>query len=703
MLNQIRKFIAQAIYPRQKNSMSLPNQFLRHGNKGMRPDWTQVIMNDEDFYTGYSYAAIRNRSNAVAMTALDHTKTKSKTDDFQHPYLDIIEKSPSFTNYQFWFTISTYLDLEGVFYLMAVRNASQERFGSINYFKLLNPYFVRRVTKKNGSGVGEIGGYIEAKNGYWREIPKEMIIEIRELNPFDWSKPFAITDAAGESQFTLKTAGDWTRHALQGNINAPGIVSTDIVLEDEEFDNFMARIRGHKKGEPIGANGKGAISWESMTTDLGKSGLKDINEMKVQELLSISGVSKTMMGIEQSGTTRETAKVQKDLLTEGQVIPRIQLINDALNQDYINHYPDEYNKNGALIYIDNPLKTDHEADLKETEVKQKRADLYTQLVGKGYDSKLVSQYIKGEIDIDQLGEPDPKKVIPQSKKDKSDDEGDNSLGSKKKINSKIDNNISGQIQQQEGALRNAITNIEDRMAANSIARIEKKTANNQFEDTFNEESDVITKQEKKDYINELELILVGFMGIVINLKGREVMRDRVGQYSLPGIFKLDNKIDKYIQQTSKKTAASHIDTVANDLYQTARDAALRGLSQREIINEVKQKYASVITETRAKTIARTETNRAFTRAQFEADTQFIKQNKLSKKAYKQWRTRSDNPCPFCQKMEAMGKIPFGEAFADIGDNIDVDGKKLGVNFEKVEAGNLHPNCNCIYELVIELE
>ena len=139
----------------------------------------------------------------------------------------------------------------------------------------------------------------------------------------------------------------------------------------------------------------------------------------------------------------------------------------------------------------------------------------------------------------------------------------------------------------------------------------------------------------------------------------------------------------------------------DDLYKIAYEAAQKGMSQIEIINEIKNKYSYDISETRAKTVARTETNRAFTRAQYEADKQFVEQNGLEGKVFKQWHTRSDNPCEFCQALEDEGLVPFEDTFRDIGQSITVDGKSLDVNFESLEAGNAHPNCSCDYELVIK--
>lgn len=692
MFNKIRQTLSRIIY---KNSVSLGNQFLRYGGNGMAPNWQEVIMNDSDLYKGYSYAAIRNRSNAVARIATEHIKTESdsKEKEFKHPYLGIISKSSTFSDYKFWSDISTYLDLEGVYYLLAIRNFSKTKVGKIQEFKLLNPYNIRRIINPETL---EVSGYVETRKGLVREIPAQMIIEVRELNPFDPDKEFSMTDAAKESQFTLRTANDYTRSTLKNDINAPGIISTDVILKPEEFKNFTNRIKNHTKGEPIFGNGAGAITYTAMMSDLSKAALDKVNDMSRDELFAVSGVSKTIMGIEQSGTTRETAKVQKDLLAEGQVIPRIKLITDALNQDYKNGYPNEDKGVNARMIIDNPLGVDHEAEQKDIEVKDTKLDLYQKLLDEGYPKDKAAQYVKGEIDIDGLGEPKkPEVILPIETTPPDDSIPVNKMPSIKVINQ-------GVVSQQEGALKNAVVNIQEQLVMNAINRVDKK-GKNQFET----EGEVITKTEKKDAFNDLLMVLTGFYGITMLLKGQEVMRDRLGEFALSGDFTLNKSIKKYIKKIAQKVSDSHIETIANDIFKTAQEAALKGLSQEQIIAEIKHKYSSQLVESRAKVIARTETNRAFTRAQFEADQQFIDQNGLTHRAFKQWHTRSDNPCPFCQSLEDEGPQPFDDAFRNIGDDIIVgkgdDKKVLRVDFETLEAGNAHPNCSCDYELIIQDE
>lgn len=701
-INDIRKRVATIIDP-DKNAMTLAREFFKNGNGRLLPSWKRTIVGDEDVYKGYPYAAINARSNLVARTAIENIKTYHKKmdanekEEYVHPYLSVVDQSPTFSNYEFWKTISVYLDLEGIFYLMAIRAFDEEsgRYGNVTEFKLLNPYRIRRVVDQQ---TGELGGYVEQKYGMTREIPKEMIIEIKELNPFNHDTPYSMTDAVKDSQSTLITAGDYTRNALDGNVNAPGIITTDVQLSTEEFQNFVNRVVNHTKGEPIFGNGSGAIKYESMATDLDKAALKDVNEIGRDELLAVTGMSKTVMGIEQSGTTRETSRVQRELNMEIHILPRIQEIIDPLNQDYKNNYKNEYSKKEALLFVENPMQSDHEADIKEAEAKQKRYDLYDKMVAQGYDPEVAQKYVLGEIDLDKVGEPvnEPREVqqtpiqIVQ--------------GLNKAVNALSSENNQSLIQQQQGSLRNAVINAESQLVASAIHKITRRVKNaakNDIDIEFNDETDIITKKDKNEIMRELSMVLGAFYGIVLNLEGQKVARKRSDQYQLPAQFNLSRDVTSYIKDLSKKVSESHVDTVLSDVLVTARESALRGDTLEELASSIRKKHNETITKTRAQTIARTETNRAFTRAQYEADKQFVEQNDLAGKVYKQWRTRSDNPCPMCESLAREGKIPFDKAFRNLGDTIVADGKTIDVNFESLEAGNAHPNCSCIYELIIE--
>ena len=80
------------------------------------------------------------------------------------------------------------------------------------------------------------------------------------------------------------------------------------------------------------------------------------------------------------------------------------------------------------------------------------------------------------------------------------------------------------------------------------------------------------------------------------------------------------------------------------------------------------------------------------------------------RAYKQLRSRTGTPCVHCEYLINKPAIPFMKNFADLGTTLSAtetkeDGtvkvKSLPINWEPVSAGNVHPNCNCEYVLIIK--
>lgn len=403
---------ALAAFKKTKQGVD-PNAFLKYGSRRMPSTWSTPEITDEDFYTGYGFAVINKRANRSVVLGKKYLFTDAKEEIVNqandkgerivHPYLTLIKDSTDFSERDFWYDISTYLDLEGIYYLMAVRAVTTSgRVGNIQYFSLLNPYWIRQVVNQKG----ELGGYVEhnPEKGE-RLIRKELIIPIKLLNPFNPNKAYSLADAARDSQFTMKQANDFARESIDGNLNAPGILSSAIELPDDQFDNFVSRIKNHGRGEPLFGNGSGTIAWTDMQTDLDKAALDKINSINRDTLLAISGLSKTGVGVEESGTGREVSRTQKDDFTENAVMPQIENIIDALNLDYRKYYADEYAKNKFIITLDNPLETDRDAEQADVEIRDSQFTLAQSLIAKGYDREIAYKYAKGLIDITDLGEP----------------------------------------------------------------------------------------------------------------------------------------------------------------------------------------------------------------------------------------------------------------------------------------------------------
>jgi copper chaperone CopZ len=315
-------------------------------------------------------------------------------------------------------------------------------------------------------------------------------------------------------------------------------------------------------------------------------------------------------------------------------------------------------------------------------------ETYSKLIQRGVDNETAAKYVKGEVELEDL-KLKPVEIVEKPADDKKNDDGSDNKA-------KVINKGSDILRQQETSLKNQIQNVEGELVGKMLINLK---------DTYKKknalkESELIDKEEKNSTINEFALFLATFYGIIFNFKGPEVARDRALEYSLPAQFIFNSEVKKKIKELANKVADSHINTVIDDVYKIAKDAALDGKGLSEIEDLITQKYGTQISETRATTIARTETNRAFTIAQYEADKQFVKENELEGRVFKQWHTRSANPCEFCKTLESEGPVPFANNFRSIGDTMVVGDKVLNIEFDHLQAGNAHPNCACDYELIL---
>lgn len=794
-----------------------PNAFLKYG-KTMPSTWSTPRITDEDFYTGYGFAVINKRANRSVVLGKKFLYTEAKEEIIEeansantrimHPYLELIHDSVDFSERDFWYDISTYLDLEGIYYLMAVRTVtSSGKVGNIQKFTMLNPYWVKPVINSKG----ELGGYAESNPHMGnRIIPKEMIITINLLNPFDPTKTYSLADAARDSQFTMKQANDFARESIDGNLNSPGIISSAIELPDDQFDNFVSRIKNHGRGEPLFGNGSGTISWTDMQTDLDKAALDKINSINRDALLAVSGTSKTGVGVEESGTGREVSRTQKDDFTENAVMPQIENIIDALNLDYKKNYNDLYQKNKYIISLDNPLETNKDAEQADVDIRDSQFALQQALVMKGYSVEIASKYAKGLVDITDLGEPteteklDPVEPITPDPKDGNlevtdppadpptessyedktfeayegypipvkqylgehadqfepiTEEGSfiySTVPIKKAVITDLkehNNKLIALVDENTFITLGAFTSNADKTAI--VAKLKKRYTNQpvavkkKFEHQHNDVAEVIknavfdkqtaigestaqlqaSAQAAEDkmyqfYVNELSsgntspkaevsqydyglalpfaVYFTVMFPIYASYQVQKTADDLKITDELP-VVALTQEVKATIDEFARKDANSHIKTLKTDLENALAIITGRTSDTQAIKAQFEQAYQQIRAR-RSLAIANNAASRIFNISQYEADLQFLTRAGLIKQAFKQLFSLTGDPCPFCASLIAetnANPVPFTSNFANMGDVLEAEGKTYALDFESIIAGNVHPNCNCAYRLIVE--
>ena len=636
----LKSRIVNALGGEMKTTNARSNDFLKYGNRNrnispLAADWSEIKMTDQDMYRGYSYAVIQKRANKVATLAktnLDTWVTPEALDIFQkheqeplHPYLKVIEDSVKFSEKQFWKTISIYLDLAGRYYLGVVRKYAPSSSNNlpdittdVQEFILLNPYEIRRVINADG----KVAGYIERKSdGRYREWPLHQIIEMREMNPFDNDSYWAMTDAAKEAVYTLNKSGDYTRQSLNGNIDAPGIITTDVLLSDEDFENFRQRVVQHTKGEPLFGNGAGAIAWNSMQVDLDKAALMDINEINRTALFAVSGTSKTSLGIEQSGTTRETARVQSEQFVSDTAQPRLEDIIDFLNLDYKQHYKSDYDKVGYTIEVKSAVGADYDTDAKAVALRKEQFSLAQELIYAGYTQESAYAYAQGDIELQDLeqgkmpqmpgsdqesgegGEPTPPEPT----------EPETPSGAEEEPVVEEEQEVKGKIRV-DNVEPNSNLEVDDPfLAENSKEHSENctcchnsfdlddyekqlpedeqtefdKAYNSMLEDirkveklackyaeqnvTINsfDESDIIQKKQKNYLTTKLTKIFNKYWAILFPLFAQNQISRRNIEFNENQAFVYDNQLQEMVENNAKEVAKGHVDTILGDILEAS--------------------------------------------------------------------------------------------------------------------------------------
>jgi hypothetical protein len=294
------------------------------------------------------------------------------------------------------------------------------------------------------------------------------------------------------------------------------VYSTDVILDNDRFELFKARIKGTDKGEPIIANGAGAVNWQSTQIEMDKAALDKVNQVSLDHLLAVTATSKTSLGIEQSGVTRDTSKVMRDQLTSDAGIPLLTFIIEALNQDYKRYYPAEYRKNQYRLYIDSPLKTDREAEEKDIKNRGLSLDLYQSLVNRGYDRAIASKFAAGEITLEELGEPTKPPVeapvAPVTPPAPAADEAKKPAEPKntRPVNNQLAASDVSQLSSQEASLQNTISQVEEQLALAVINEVDKNV--------YDETSEVIAERDRKEQERQLTTALLVFYSLVVRCR-----------------------------------------------------------------------------------------------------------------------------------------------------------------------------------------
>ncbi len=386
------------------NKNSIATDFLRRGNFKTRQDIElDQKYNPEMTVNGWMFAALNARSDAFGEFCEENIITESKKgENLYHPYLQLIEESKEIPEYEFWKRAISDYDNYGQMYFFILRRVVYDKNGEIEHIGLptridiLNASKMTILTKN-----GKIVGYKEQIDStHKREYSADQIIRVINPHPRDPEVPYSIYDAAKDYQYTINKGTEFAQNALINNMNTPGILSTTEVLNDEEYDNLISRINSHEPGKAIVTDGTGNLTYTSISQSLDQAALPTLTDLSRQTIFAVTGTSKTVLGIEESGVTRDTSKVQDRKFIKRAIAPVAKRVVSAFNFDYRVKYPELYKQNQVKMVI-KPLYDAQETQ-EQFDTQKKLFDDITEIVYSGYTKESAEDFMYGDISFTDL-------------------------------------------------------------------------------------------------------------------------------------------------------------------------------------------------------------------------------------------------------------------------------------------------------------
>lgn len=604
------------------NQTEWSNDFLRNGSYKAR---TAVALDKKSepelTIQGWMYAALTVRADSFAEFCEENIITEN---DFKevavHKYLDLIENSNKEPEYEFWHSVISDYDIYGEVFLFVLRRVVYDeendpyrpgrKIKTLHHIGL--PTAIEVLDAKNVAVLknvhGDIVGYREMVDPtHKREFLPEQVIHIMNPYPLNRRRPYSIYEAALDYQYTINKGTEFAQNALVNNMNTPGILSTTETLNDEEYDNLVSRINGHEPGKVIVTDSMSGVEYKPMTQEIDKAALPDLNEVSRQTIFAVTGTSKTILGIEESGTTRDTSKVQEKKFIKRTIAPVAKRVIAALNFDYRKYYREYWKSNHVKLIIKaiyDPVET------QEIFTTQKLLfDSCNEIVDAGYTKESAEEFLYGDLNYTELEEEEVKEedISDEEQHDSEDSENSEKNGSSQddstSENSKKNNKIALNAHfSNEGVIDDYGQYVESKISSrkqqflSEIKSIQLEAINNAISHlTVNElsEENITTKKERTTIFDKLyEAIKKYWLFLVPIIGSNRLQEDEENtQYKRKSPINLlgTSWIQKDIDKNAGKAAKSHTDTIYKTIVNAGKKAEEKIFS-RLFADYYKKKY-----------------------------------------------------------------------------------------------------------------
>lgn len=284
-------------------------------------------------FIGWVYActdAIAERLADIDLF-LEYNKNGQWTRVEKHPAMDLLHAVNPFTTFNdLFYATEAFQQLNGNTFWKIVYNKG----GQPCELWVLDPTRINSIKDKDKF----ISGYEYAPEGASKMIfrPQE-IIHFKRFNPTDMWRGLGTVSAAALAIDTDKYSIEWQRNFF-GNAAMPsGILSTDQVMQQDQYDrvkfNWDTKFKGVPNAHKL-AILEGGLKWTNVTPASREMQFTESRKNLRDEILGYFGVPKPVLGILED-VNLASADAADTLFNKFKVRPRMRFHVGVLNESYL--------------------------------------------------------------------------------------------------------------------------------------------------------------------------------------------------------------------------------------------------------------------------------------------------------------------------------------------------------------------------------
>jgi HK97 family phage portal protein len=707
------------------------NQFAIYRPSVGRIDPAKALANNR----GYVYAAV----NAIAREVMNidwrlfEVTGKDHEEQSEHAALDLLDSvNDTMTGPELKYLLSSHLDLTGnaYWYLEGVKN-------DLDKPKAIYPMDPSKVRP-----VLDMTTWPYQLKGYKMKLEnKEIVFKPYEVIHFRLPDPSNMYEGVGPVQAGAEFidndnyAMEFNRKFFTNGARPSGFLESEMV-SDVQIETlklgFASMHEGIDNMNRIAVLPKG-VKWVPAGANPKDMDFKNLSENMRDRILSIFGVSKTILGTAESDTNRATAETADYVFSKRVIKPRMQLICSFLNERLIPRYGDDL----YITFLD-PVPEDRAARTTEMQVAVGSQPVLTideareQFMGLGPvdgGDKLMSPNTMGAVEDKTAPVADPEKKPPAAS-DQDDDEEDDS---KKTIKAANGQRVAFRPVRTKLQARAKSRNVIGKELGEKIKEILEDAANHptkKFETTkemdeasWKEFSERTTKAEneikesvrrinaeqKQRVLDNLphatksvdpdklfnldEWISITTNALTPTLEDLFTNEAKTALIAIgkPDLDPFSETAKRVLHESIAKLSNSYQTTVRNNLERVINDGLAEGQPLADLSKAVGEVYGAA-DDYGAERLAKTE---AFRTSNMALKTAWQQSGVV--KTVRWYTSEKANVCPFCQQLD--GKIVSVDSnFLDSGQTLSVgegdDVKTYTADYGDVSTPPLHPNCSC---------